>query len=119
MSSVEQLDRESSGDSEGRRRRAARASEPLQTAAAQVEPSSWWPLVSMIFGGVGSYALLLVHLLLDAGNARPWMWTLMVVPLAFFLAAAFTFAVGSGMPVRERLAAIPAGVLGYSPRTSG
>jgi hypothetical protein len=82
----------------------------------QAEPSSWWPLVSMALGALGSYALLVVHLALEAAGGRPWMWTLMAVPGAFFFAAALTFAIGSGVPVRERLATIPAALLGYSPR---
>jgi hypothetical protein len=82
----------------------------------RAEPSSWWPLVSMALGALGSYALLVVHLALEAAGRRPWMWTLMAVPGAFFFAAALTFAIGSGVPVRERLATIPAALLGYSPR---
>jgi hypothetical protein len=44
------------------------------------------------------------------------MWTLMAVPGVIFLAAGLTVAIGSGVPVRERLATIPAALLGYSPR---
>jgi hypothetical protein len=82
----------------------------------QPEPSSWWPLVSMALGAVGSQALLAVHLVLEASGGSPWMWTLMAVPGVIFLAAWLTVAVGSGIPVKERVAAIPAALLGYSPR---
>jgi hypothetical protein len=82
----------------------------------QPEPSSWWPLVSMVLGALGSLALLAVHLMLEATGGSPWMWTLMAVPGVIFLAAGLTVAIGSGVPVRERLATIPAALLGYSPR---
>jgi hypothetical protein len=82
----------------------------------QPEPSSWWPLVSMALGAVGSLALLAVHLVLESADGRPWIWTLMAVPGVFFLAAGLTVAIGSGIPVKERVAAIPAALLGYSPR---
>jgi hypothetical protein len=60
--------------------------------------------------------LLVVHLVLEAAGGKPWMWTLMAVPSAFFFAAALRFAIGSRIPVREWLATIPAALLGYSPR---
>jgi hypothetical protein len=82
----------------------------------QTEPSSWWPFVSMALGAVGAYMLLVVHLVLEAAGGRPWTWALMAVPTAFFFAAALTLAIGTGIPVRERLASIPAALLGYSPR---
>jgi hypothetical protein len=84
----------------------------------QAEQSSWWPFVSMALVALGSYALLVVHLAVEAVGGRPLVWALMAVPGAFFLAAALTFAIGSGIPVRERLATIPAALLGYSPRAS-
>jgi hypothetical protein len=82
----------------------------------QVEPSSWWPLVAIVFGALGAYALLAVHLVIEAAGERTSMWTWMAVPGGLFLAAALTLAVGSGIPVRERFATIPAALLGYSPR---
>jgi len=65
---------------------------------------------------LGSQALLAVHLVLEAAGANPWLWTLMAVPGVIFFAAGLTVAMGSGVPVRERLATIPAALLGYSPR---
>jgi hypothetical protein len=85
-------------------------------ARVQPEPNSWWPFVSLALGALGSLALLAVHLILEAADASPLMWAWMVLPGAFFLAAALTLAIGSGIPVRERLATIPAALLGYSPR---
>jgi hypothetical protein len=82
----------------------------------QAEPSSWWPFVSMALGALGSYALLVVHLVLDAAGGSPWLWTLMTIPGVIFLAAGLTVAIGSGISIRERLATIPAALLGYSPR---
>jgi hypothetical protein len=70
----------------------------------------------MALGAVGSQALLAVHLVLEAAGGGPWMWTLMAVPGVIFLAAGLTVAVGSGIPVKKRVGAIPAGLLGYSPR---
>jgi hypothetical protein len=81
-----------------------------------VEPSSWWILISMALGMVGAYMLLAVHLILDATNARAWMWTLLAVPLAFFCSSAVALFVGSDLSPRERLAAASAAVFGYSPR---
>jgi hypothetical protein len=80
------------------------------------EPSSWWPLAAMGLGALGSYALLVVHLAVEAADGKPWAWMSMLVPGALFFAAALTIAIGSGIPVRERLATIPAALLGYSPR---
>jgi hypothetical protein len=85
-------------------------------ARTQPAPSSWWPLVAIALGALGSQALLAVHLVLEAAGGSPWMWTLMAVPGVIFLAAGLTVAIGSGIPVRERLATIPAALLGYSPR---
>jgi hypothetical protein len=85
-------------------------------ARTQPEPSSWWPLVSLALGALGSQALLAVHLILEAAGENLWMWTLMAVPGVIFWAAGLTVAIGSGIPVRERLATIPAALLGYSPR---
>jgi hypothetical protein len=82
----------------------------------QPEPSSWWPLVAIALGALGSQALLAVHLVLEAVGANFWLWTLMAVPGVIFFAAGLTVAIGSGVPVRERLATIPAALLGYSPR---
>lgn len=84
----------------------------------QTEPSSWWPFVAMVLGALGAHMLLVAHLVVEAAGGRPWTWALMAVPTGFFLAAALTLAIGSGIPVRERLAAIPAALLGYSPRAS-
>ena len=83
---------------------------------AEPEPSSWWPLVSMALGALASLALLAVHLVLEATGGSPWMWTLMAIPGVIFLTAGLTVAIGSGIPVRERLTTIPAALLGYSPR---
>jgi hypothetical protein len=85
-------------------------------ARTQPEPSSWWPLVAIALGALGGQGLLAVHLVLEAADGSPWMWTLMAVPGVIFLAAGLTVAIGSGIPVRERFATIPAALLGYSPR---
>jgi hypothetical protein len=74
-------------------------------ATDTAEPSSWWP-----------YALLVVHLLLEATKAGAWALAWMAVPGAFFAASAGALFIASRMPVRERLTAIPAALLGYSPR---
>jgi hypothetical protein len=65
---------------------------------------------------LGSQALLTVHLVLEAADGSPWLWMLMAVPGVIFFVAGLTLAIGSGVPVRERLASIPAALLGYSPR---
>lgn len=83
---------------------------------AEPEPSSWWPLFTMALGALASLALLAVHLVLEATGGSPWMWTLMAIPGVIFLTAGLTVAIGSGIPVRERLTTIPAALLGYSPR---
>ena len=90
--------------------------EPRQSRQDLVEPDSWWPLLAILLGALGSYAVLAVHLILEAAHAPAWMWVFMAVPAGLFLASALTFVIGSGIPVRERLATIPAGLLGYSPR---
>jgi hypothetical protein len=70
----------------------------------------------MALGALASLALLAVHLVLEATGGSPWMWTLMAIPGVIFLTAGLTVAIGSAIPVRERLTTIPAALLGYSPR---
>ncbi len=81
-----------------------------------VEPSSWWPFVAIVLGAVGSYGVLVVHLLLEATNAGPWGLLWMAVPTAFIAAAGVALLMGSGMSPRDKLAVTPAALLGYSPR---
>ena len=81
-----------------------------------VEPSSWWPFVAIVLGAVGSYGVLVVHLLLEATSAGPWGLLWMAVPTAFIAAAGVALLMASGMPLREKLAVTPAALLGYSPR---
>jgi hypothetical protein len=83
--------------------------------APEREPSSWWPFVSLFLGVAGAFALLVVHLLLEATNADAWGLAWMAVPAALFAASGAALFVASGMSVRERLAAVRSGLLGYSP----
>jgi hypothetical protein len=89
--------------------------EPNATTTT-VEPSSWWPFVAIVLGALGSYSLLIVHLLLEATHASGWGLAWMVVPGLLFGGSVAALLIASGMPVREKLAMIPAGLLGYSPR---
>jgi hypothetical protein len=84
--------------------------------ANRVEPSSWWPFVAAILGVLGCYGVLVVHLMLEATKAGAWGLAWLVVPSVFFCASAGAFFVGSGIPVRERLGAVRAALLGYTPR---
>jgi hypothetical protein len=72
--------------------------------------------VAIVLGALGCYGLLAVHLLLDATNADVWGLAWMAVPSAFIAGSVAAMLIASGMPLRERLAAIPAALLGYSPR---
>jgi hypothetical protein len=81
-----------------------------------VESSSWWPFVAIVLGALGCYGLLVVHLILDATNEGAWGLAWMGVPTVFFAGSVGAVLIASGMPARERLAAIPAAFLGYSPR---
>jgi hypothetical protein len=85
-------------------------------AASMFEPSSLWPFAAIVLGGVGCYTALGIHLVLDATNASAWGLAWMAVPTVFLCASGGALLIGSGMPVRERFAAIPAAILGYSPR---
>lgn len=84
-------------------------------AASAVEPSSWWLFVAIFLGALGCYGVLVVHLLLDAtrASASGLLWP---VPGVFFCGSVAALFIASGMPIREKLAAIPAGLLGYPPR---
>jgi hypothetical protein len=82
-----------------------------------VEPSSGWLFVAIALGGTGCYAALAVHLILDATGAGGWRLVWMAVPGLFFAASVAALFTGSGVPVGERIAAIPAALLGYSPRS--
>ena len=89
--------------------------EPL-AAATTAEPSSWWPFVAIVLGMMGVFATLVVHLLLDATHAGPWGLAWMALPAAFIAASVLALFIASGMSVHDRLAVIPAALLGYSPR---
>jgi hypothetical protein len=89
--------------------------EPLP-AATTAEPNPWWPFVAIVLGMIGVFATLVVHLLLDATHAGPWGLAWMALPAAFIAASVVALFIASGMSVRERLAVIPAALLGYSPR---
>src|SRR6266542_1207459 len=69
-----------------------------------VEPSSWWPFVAIVLGAVGSYGVLVVHLLLEATSAGPWGLLWMAVPTAFIAAAGVALLMGSGMSPRDKRA---------------
>jgi hypothetical protein len=88
--------------------------EPLP-AATTAEPTSWWPFVAIALGVMGVFATLVVHLLLEATHAGPWGLAWMALPAAFIAASVVALFIASGMSVRERLAVIPAALLGYSP----
>jgi hypothetical protein len=88
---------------------------PLAAASA-AEPSSWWPFVAIVLGAVGCFAMLVVHLILDATDAGAWGLAWMAVPTALIAASIVALLVASGMAVREKLAVIPAALLGYTPR---
>jgi hypothetical protein len=87
----------------------------LRTTGA-VESSSWWPFVAIVLGALGCYGLLVVHLILDATNAGAWGLAWMGVPMVFLAGSVGAVLIASGMPARERLAAIRAAFFGYSPR---
>jgi hypothetical protein len=85
-------------------------------AATTAEPSSWWPFVAIVLAMMGVFATLVVHLLLDATDAGPWGLAWMALPAALIAASVLALFIASGMSVHDRLAAIPAALLGYSPR---
>jgi hypothetical protein len=85
-------------------------------AASTAEPSSWWPFVAIVLGAIGCFAMLVVHLILDATDAGVWGLAWMAVPTALIAASIVALLVASGMGVREKLAVIPAALLGYTPR---
>jgi len=85
-------------------------------AASGVEPSSWLPLVAIVFGALGCYGLLVVHLILDATHAGVWGLAWLAIPSLFFVGSAVALLSASGMRAWERVELIPAALLGYSPR---
>ena len=84
--------------------------------AAREEPSSWSLFISFALAALGAYALLAVHLVLEATNASGWMLAWMAAPATLFCASAVALFVGSDLSPRERLTAIRTGIFGYSPR---
>jgi hypothetical protein len=84
------------------------------SAASTAEPSAWWPFVAIVLGAMGCFAMLVVHLILDATDAWGLAW--MAVPTALIAASVVALLVASGMAVRKKLAVIPAALLGYTPR---
>jgi hypothetical protein len=88
---------------------------PLSVART-AEPSSWWPFVAIVLGAMGCFAMLVVHLILDATDAGAWGLAWMAVPTASIAASVVALFVASGMAVREKLAVIQAALLGYTPR---
>lgn len=81
-----------------------------------VEPSSWWLFPAIVLGAVGCYAALAVHLILAATNASVLGLVWMAIPVLFSCTSAAALFMGSGMGGRERLAAVRAALVGYSPR---
>jgi hypothetical protein len=75
-----------------------------------------WPFVAIVLGAVGCFGVLVVHLMLEATHAGVWALAWMAVPALCFCGSIAALFVASRMPVWERLAAIPAGLLGYTPR---
>jgi hypothetical protein len=94
----------------------ASPNESKRNVPRTVEPSSSWFFVAILLGAVGCYGVRVVHLLLDATQARAWGLVWLTVPALFFCASAMALLAGSGMPIRDFLAAIPPALLGYSPR---
>jgi hypothetical protein len=90
--------------------------EPLVFATAAA-PSSWWPFIALVLGAIGCYGLLAAHLILDATAAGAWALAWLALPTVFFAGSVAALLIASEMPVRERLAAIPAAFFGYSPWT--
>jgi hypothetical protein len=89
-------------------------SEPIP-AATNVEPSSWWPFVALFLGAFGCFGVLVVHLMIEAKHAGTTALAWMALPGLFFCGSAAALFMSSGMTVRERVAAVAAGLLGYSP----
>ena len=83
----------------------------------EVETRTWWLFLAVVLGLVGCYAVLAVHLVLEATTTNPWMLSWMAVPAVILSASGVALFVGSGLSPRDRLAAAPAALLGYSPRT--
>jgi hypothetical protein len=81
-----------------------------------VEPSSWWLFVAIFLVTLSCFGVLVVHLLLDATHASAWGLLWLAVPGAFFCGYVGALFIASGTTVRHKLAAIPAALLGYSPR---
>jgi hypothetical protein len=84
--------------------------------ANPVELSSLWIFVAIVLCAFACYGVLLVHLLLDATRASVWGLLWMTIPIVFACGSVSALFIASGMPLREKVAAIPAGLLGYSPR---
>jgi hypothetical protein len=84
----------------------------------EVETRTWWLFVAVVLGFVGCYALLTVHLVLEATSTNSWMLAWMAVPAAFFIASGLALFVGTDLSPRERLATTSAALLGYSPSTT-
>lgn len=87
---------------------------PDETGPAR--SSSWW-LVSLVLGILASAAVLVAHLVIE-GAGGGVAWAIVALPIVLFAAAAAALLAGVDAPLAEKLAMIPASLLGYTPRTS-
>ena len=85
-------------------------------ATVGFEPSSWWSVAAIALCALGCFGVLVVHLLLEATDASAWGLLWMAVPGLIICGAVAALFKASGMSLQEKLAAIPAALLGYSPR---
>jgi hypothetical protein len=56
-------------------------------AGKEVETRTWWLLLAVVLGSVGCYAVLAVHLVLEATTTNPWMLSWMAVPAVILCAS--------------------------------
>jgi hypothetical protein len=91
----------------------------LVVAGPASEPSSWWWVVATTLIVLAGFTLLPVHFLIEHGSTIGW--AAIAVPLALLGAAGWTMSTaadadrGSKIELKEKLATVPAFLLGSSP----
>jgi hypothetical protein len=86
---------------------------PGATASAV---SGWW-IVSLVLGILAAVSILAAHLVIESADSE-LAWAILIVPALLFAASGAALLTGIDAPLRDKLALVPASLLGYTPRSS-
>jgi hypothetical protein len=85
--------------------------------AQRDEGSSRWWLVSFVLGTVAAAAAFAAHLVIESAGGGI-AWAIVALPIVLFAAAGAALLAGVDAPLAEKIAIVPASLLGYTPRAA-